>query len=89
MVWYEESAELNESLDFYGHIQQASAQLTQSLGLTFTKAYVIWCPLDTDVVAGDIIEADGISYNVKAIKDLLVGINKHKQLFVEKQQQYG
>lgn len=89
MVWDGEYSEIDEANEFYGHIQQMSAELSQSLALTFTKAYTIWCPLNTDVEQGDVITNSGNSYNVKAIKDLLVGSNKHKQLFVEKEESYG
>lgn len=40
---------------FYGHKQQASAELVQSLGLNFSKTFSIWCPSDTDVKEGDSI----------------------------------
>jgi len=85
MVWYEEFAEREDMVGFYGHIQQTSASLTQSLGLTFTKTFTIWCPLDTDVIEDDEIINNNVSYIVKFVKDLLVGNNNHKQLIVEKQ----
>lgn len=40
---------------FYGHKQQASAELVQSLGLNFSKTFSVWCPLDTDVKEGDAV----------------------------------
>ena len=93
MVWSGEYSEIDEANEFYGHIQQMTAELTESLGLTFTKAYTIWCPLNTDVAVGDrLVSGDNEyedEYNVKAIKDLLVGSNKHKQLFVEREESYG
>lgn len=89
MVWSGEYSEIDEANEFYGHIQQMTAELTQSLGLTFTKAYTIWCSLDTDVAVGDELESGGYKYTVRAIKDLLVGNNKHKQLFVEREESYG
>jgi hypothetical protein len=89
MVWTGEVAELASNLNFFGHIQQANAELTQSLGLTFTKAFSVWCPLSTDVLEGDEIVGDGGTFVVKAIKNLSIGLNKHKQLFVEKKETYG
>lgn len=89
MVWDGEYSEIDEANWFYGHIQQTTAELTQSLALTFTKAYTIWCKLNTDVEVGDELESGSNKYIVRAIKDLLVGKNKHKQLFVEKQEKYG
>jgi hypothetical protein len=83
MVWYDEYAELDDTASLNGHLQQASAELSESLGLTFTKAYVVWCGLNTAVEVGDQITADSTTYIVRAIKDLLVGNNKHKQLYVE------
>jgi len=83
MVWYDEASELEEETAFTGHLQQAGAELSESLGLTFTKAYVVWCSLNTDVEVGDQIGAIGKTFIVRAIKDLLVGNNKHKQLYVE------
>lgn len=82
MVWYDEYTELQEASSFNGHIQQASAELSESLGLTYTKAYVIWCSLNAPVEIGDQLTS-GKTYIVRAIKDLLVGNNKHKQLYVE------
>lgn len=89
MVWSGEYSEIDDANVFYGHIQQVNAELSQSLALTFTKAYSIWCPLNTDVQAGDNLTSGGETYTVKAIKELAVGNNKHKQLFVEKQDLYG
>ncbi len=83
MIWYDESAELEEAVAFKGHLQQASAELSESVGLTFTKAYVIWCSLNTSIEVGDQIKANNKTFVVKSIKDLLVGNNKHKQLYVE------
>jgi len=89
MVWYEESAEMDDSLGFNGHIQQVSAEVAQSLGISFTKAFQIWCPIGTDVVEGDELVGGGYTYNVKAVKTLNLGRNPHKQVFVERQENYG
>ena len=89
MVWYEESAELIELISFKGHIQQLNAELSQSLGLTFTKGYSIWCPLETNVEQGDELVSGSNTYTVKAIKKFNIGVNKHTQLFVGKVESYG
>lgn len=83
MVWYEETAETQDYLTFKGHIQQISAEMSQNLGMAFTTSFTVWCPLNTDVAQGDIIN-DGVNdYNVKFVKELTTGTNTHKQLYVE------
>ena len=68
---------------FMGHIQQAQAELIQSLALSLTTAFTIWCPVDTLVLAGDILESVDGQYSVKAIQKNNVGSNKHLQLIVQ------
>lgn len=89
MVWYGESAEMDDSLGFKGHLQQVSGEVAESLGISYTKAFQIWCPINTDVVEGDELTSGSDTYNVKAIKTLNLGRNPHKQVFVEKVQDYG
>ena len=80
---------LVETSSFYGHIQQAQAEDTQSLGLTLTKPFVIWCDLDTDILEGDTIQSVDGYYSVKAIKKLLVGANKHLRIVVQEDEIIG
>lgn len=68
---------------FSGHIQQANAELVQSLGLTLTKSFSVWCPLNTDVLEGDTLEASSGLYSVKAKQRNAVGDNKHLELIVQ------
>ena len=49
-------SELEAVSSFVGHLQQASAELVQSLGLNLTKTFTIWAGLATDVIEGDSIE---------------------------------
>lgn len=88
MVWYDEFAEQDDELGFYGYQQQMVADVAQSLGLSYTQAFTIWCAVDDDVLEGDEIENEDTleTFYVKAIKHLLDSKNNsHKQLFVEKQ----
>jgi hypothetical protein len=67
----------------YGHIQQAEAGLVQSLGLNFSNAYSIWCPVDTQVRAGDTLNSVAGLFSVKAVQKYNVGGNKHLQLVAQ------
>lgn len=68
---------------FDGHIQQARAELIENLGLTFTKAFSVWCALDTDVADGDTLVTDTATYSVRAIQRNAIGGNAHLELIVE------
>lgn len=68
---------------FYGYRQQASAQYMQSLGLTITKPHIIWCPVDTDVNEGDVLESDFGTDTVRAKQVNRDGNNAHIELIVE------
>lgn len=68
---------------FNGHLQQAGPELIQNLGLSFTKAFTIWCALDTDVLEGDTLEASEISYTVRALQKNVTGGNQHLELVCE------
>lgn len=67
---------------FNGYIQQATADYIQSLGLTMTKPHIVWCGVETDVVSGDVIKADGV-YSVRAKQINNDGVNAHCELIVE------
>lgn len=88
MVWYEEAGEEQTSITFYGHIQQASPDLAQSLGMTYTKTFIIWCPLATNVSVGDNLVNGSYTYSVKSIIERSVGTNTHLELVVEKDESY-
>lgn len=76
-------SELVAGTSFSGHLQQASAALVQSLGMSLTKTFTVWCPISTNVVEGDVIEADSIRYTVRAIMRNAIGDNAHLELVVE------
>lgn len=73
----------SEGETFYGHIQQANAELVQHLGLSLTKAFSVWCARDTDVKAGDTIATNGTTYSVRAVQDNATGDSEHFELIVE------
>jgi hypothetical protein len=63
---------------FKGHIQQATAEVAQSLGLTYTKTFALWCPVGTAVLDGD-TNSDGTNrYAAKAVMNHNDGVNKHR-----------
>jgi hypothetical protein len=68
---------------FYGYKQQATAEYAQYTGLTTTKGYSVWCPVQAQVYEGDTIVADGIAYQVRARQDYQDGTSPHAQLAVE------
>lgn len=68
---------------FSGHIQQASPELTQSLGLSFSKTFTIWCAVDEDVEEGDVLDSAEGEYLVKAVQKNNLGANAHLELVVE------
>lgn len=70
---------------FMGHIQQASPELVQSLALSFTKAYTIWCKHDTNVKEGDTLYGCDETFLVKAIMKNAIGNNRHMELVVEQE----
>ncbi|MFA6158894.1 MAG: hypothetical protein WC763_04730 [Candidatus Paceibacterota bacterium] len=76
---YSEEQEVGQ---FMGHIQQAAPELVQSLGLSLTKSFSIWCPVDTDVREGDSLTSVQGVYSVRAVQQNAVGSNKHLQLVV-------
>ena len=91
MSWSgESSAEISKN-SFTGHIQQARAELAEQLGLTFSKAFTIWCDNNADVEEGDTLNDGNYSYSVKAInkRDYNIGSgNEHLQLIIERDEDY-
>ncbi len=78
---------------FLGHIQQADAELTESLGLSFTEAYRIWASRDADVEEGDTLQAGNNTYSVKAINKRTYAAgreqNQHLEIMVELNKDYA
>lgn len=87
--WYNEEGEYEALNSFFGDIQQSASEVANDLNIAYTKAYTIWCGVDVNVDDGDTLESGTDVYTVRAVKRLNFGKNKHKQLFVEKQQNYG
>jgi len=84
MVWYEESGELQDAITFYGHIQQATMELTKSLGLSMTNTFTLWCRPTVDLQIGDQIASGGKYYSVKALNTRdYAGVNKHIEALIE------
>lgn len=71
---------------FTGHVQQASPEMAESLGETWSKVFSVWCALGTDVIEGDKLTiATGNyagTYNVKQIQKNATGANAHLELVV-------
>ncbi len=84
MSWSGDSSGEISKTSFAGHLQQAAAELAQSLGLAFTRTFTIWCAIGTDVEEGDTLGYDGETYSVKAIMVRNYGENQHLQLIVQK-----
>lgn len=87
MSWSNESASEISKTNVSGHLQQAKAEDTENLKLSFTKTFSIWCAVDADVMEGDTMESGGKTYTVRAVKVLNYGGNQHKQLIAERNEQ--
>lgn len=84
-VWSGDSSGLVQQGTFDGHKQQATDEnLTEHLGLRFSKTWHIWCAVGTDVEEGDTITEGSNTYQVRFIQDRNVGSNDHWELIVEK-----
>lgn len=79
-----ESSTVGYSHEFKGLLQQTSAEDSEYLNLSFNQSFTIFCILDADVVATDVIRYDGYNYGVRNIIHYTDGANKHKQVFLEK-----
>lgn len=69
-----------------GHIQTASVQTRQALGIIEERAWVAWFDVDTDIKEEDtLIGADGTRYNVREITKKAYGINQHLEVLLMEQ----
>ena len=68
---------------FLGYRQQATAEYVQSLGLQLSKPHSIWCPVDANVVEGDILTSTYGVDKVRAVQINRDGNDAHKELVVE------
>lgn len=70
---------------FTGHLQQASPEITQNLGLNFGTTFTVWCNPSANVQLGDKIVHDEVIYDVRLIQNNSnVGTNTHLELVIEK-----
>lgn len=69
---------------FDGHIQQASPEIAEFIGISFSKAFTVWCDESEDVQESDVIEDGATQYIVRAKQNnVAAGDNKHLQLIVQ------
>lgn len=74
---------LSEVGSFSGHRQQASQDLVERFNLSFQTAFSIWCPVDTDVKIGDVVDEGGYRFTVRGIQENNYGRNQHLELAVD------
>lgn len=74
---------------FNGQLQQANAELVASLGLSFTKAFTIWCDVATDVKEGDTLYSPTDKYSVRAVMKNNIGQNRHLEIVVQLEASQG
>ena len=86
--WSGESSSLISETSFFGHLQQATSQLAESLHLAYTRTFTVWCDVNTDVQEGDLIRDGEYDYSVRAIRKLNYGGNQHLNLIVERHEDY-
>src|SRR6056297_2232039 len=88
MVWSGNTSSQSLMGSFSGHIQQASPDLAETLGETWSQVFSIWCALGTDVEEGDkLVVASGNyadTYYVQQIQKNATGVNEHLELVVTK-----
>ena len=90
-VWSEDEgihgSELTEIDTISGHLQNITEELATNLGLSLTKSFVFWCPVDTDIDEGDVLKDGDVGYTVHSFKELDIdgADNKHLQVFLQRQ----
>ena len=83
-------SEKTEVGTFKGHIQQPDPTLIESLGLSFTNTFTLWCAVDTDIQRGDFLEdADGFTYSIRSINKRNYGKNQHLEIFIDRNEDYA
>lgn len=66
-----------ETGDITGHLQQASAELAEEMGIKRTLAYLFWCSINADIKIDDTLEIDDINYTVVGVQSNDYGVNQH------------
>ena len=88
MVWSGNSSSQSSIGSFKAHIQQATPDLAESIGETWSQVFSIWCALGTNVEEGDkLVVASGNyadTYYVQQIQKNATGVNEHLELVVTK-----
>ena len=84
-VWSNESSSEVEKTSFSGHIQHTNSDEAENqVGIAYTRAFTIWCPIDTNLMIGDrVVDEDGKEYNIKFIQKNDNGSNQHLEASVE------
>lgn len=68
------------------HIQEASPEARQMLGIVEERAWVAWMAVDAEIEEGDrVFGADGKVYQVREITTKDYGINQHREVLLEEQ----
>lgn len=84
-TWTNDISALTDVDTFKGHIQQIGASVLQQYeSLRLTKAWIIWCSVDTDIQEGDRITQGDDTYDVRFIENRNVGNEAHLHVIVEK-----
>ena len=68
---------------FMGHLQQTTAEYVQTLGLTMTIPFALWCDLSTDIKEGDVLESERGTFTVRAVQRMENGRNAHIEAIVQ------
>lgn len=88
MTWSGDSSAEVSGTGFSGHIQQARPEHAEAIGEAWAQTFLVWCPVNTDVQAGDTLTiASGNytgTYSVKNKQTNSTGANKHLELTVIK-----
>lgn len=68
------------------HIQEASPEARQILGILEERAWVAWMDVEAEIEEGDRVHgADGKIYQVREITIKDYGINQHKEVLLQEQ----
>ena len=84
-VWTGEISSNSLIGSFKGNIQQANPDLAEAYNTAYNRAFIISCPLTTDIKIGDLITSDTGTkeYFVKATIELAMGNIKHLEVMCE------
>lgn len=66
-----------------GHLQQASAELAERLGIAMTQGFVFWCSINSDVKIGDVAVINEKNYTVIGVQVNDYGFNAHCEVILQ------